>query len=68
MDPQRWRRIESILDTVLDPPAGERDAQLERTCRGYPSLRADVERFLRACENAEGQLGLPSLDGISQEL
>ena len=68
MDPQRWRQIESILDTLLDLPAGERDALLERTCRGDPSLRADVERYLRACEDAEGQLELPSLDGISQEL
>ena len=68
MDPQRWRQIESILDTLLDLPAGERDALLERTCRGDPSLRAEVARYLAACEDAEGQLELPSLDGISQEL
>ena len=62
MDPDRWRRIEAILDQVLDLSADERDILLEQTCREDPDLRAEVEALLIADERAEGFLDTPAVE------
>ncbi len=57
LSPERWRRIEEILDEALDLEAPERSAFLEEVCRGDDRLRSEVEAFLAADE-----LGHPLLD------
>jgi tetratricopeptide (TPR) repeat protein len=59
-DPERWRRIEPILDRALDLPAEERRAFLDEACGGDSRLRADVEALLAADEQAGGFLGAPA--------
>ena len=56
--PERWRQVNAILDGALDlEPGAARAAHVERSCAGDPALRAEVERLLRACEEAEGGAG-----------
>jgi eukaryotic-like serine/threonine-protein kinase len=59
-DPRRWRRMQPLLDQVLDLPPEQRRAWLDEACAGDPDLRADVEEILRA-DAEEGGL----LDGAT---
>ncbi len=53
LDSERWRRLRPLLDELLDLPAGERPAALDRLCAGEPDLRPDLEALLAADEAAE---------------
>ena len=59
-DPERWRRLEALLDEVFERPAGERRAVLDEACAGDPELRAQMEALLTADEEAEGFLAIPA--------
>jgi predicted Ser/Thr protein kinase len=55
-DPRRWRRIQPLLDQVLDLPPEQRRTWLDEACAGDPGLRADVDMILRADAEAGGVL------------
>ena len=59
VDPERWRRIEILLDQALDLPSDERDVLLDTACAGDPGLRAEVELLLAADAEAGAFLGAP---------
>jgi eukaryotic-like serine/threonine-protein kinase len=46
MTPERWARVEEVLDAALEVPAGERVALLDRECAGDAALRHEVESLL----------------------
>lgn len=46
-DPERWRRLDAILDELLQLEPELRTARLEELTRGEPDLRAEVEDLLR---------------------
>ncbi|MBD3298756.1 MAG: protein kinase, partial [candidate division Zixibacteria bacterium] len=48
MDTNRWKRVQELFDAVIDLPADERAAFLERKCAGDDELRAEVESLLDA--------------------
>jgi serine/threonine protein kinase/tetratricopeptide (TPR) repeat protein len=48
--PERWARIEEIVDRALDLPAADRAAFVRSACGGDTELLAAVERWLAACE------------------
>jgi serine/threonine protein kinase len=56
----RWKAIWDAFHEVLEGPAAERDALLERACGGDAALRREVEELLAADEK-----GLPVLDELS---
>src|SRR5262245_32223251 len=60
MDPDRWARIERLLDAVLELPPGERRAMLERECPGDPGLWAEVLEILAAGEESDPLLDRPA--------
>jgi serine/threonine protein kinase/tetratricopeptide (TPR) repeat protein len=59
-EPERWRRIEALLDEMFERPAGERRAFLDEACAGNPELRAQMEALLTADEEAGGFLATPA--------
>lgn len=61
IDPQRWARLEPLLDEALDLDGAERAAFLARACGDDPELRADLERMLAATER-RGPLDQPLHD------
>ncbi|HEX6070558.1 MAG TPA: serine/threonine-protein kinase, partial [Longimicrobiaceae bacterium] len=61
-DPDRWRRLQAIVDAALDTPECDRESLLTRSCGGDPDLRAEAERLLRSCERAEAFLGQPAAE------
>ena len=50
--PERWREIDRVLDGALDLPPAARAAFLETACGADVELRAEVERLLRARDQA----------------
>jgi serine/threonine-protein kinase len=54
--PERWRRIQSVLERALQLRADAREAWLDRACSDDPVLRADVARILAADAEAGGVL------------
>jgi eukaryotic-like serine/threonine-protein kinase len=66
----RFRRVDAIFDAVLDVPAGEQTAFVERACGGDTEMRADVLGLLQAyhasgafLESPAIELGAPLLEG-----
>jgi tetratricopeptide (TPR) repeat protein/predicted Ser/Thr protein kinase len=56
----QWRRIEELLDAVLDVAPELRAALLDDACAGDPALRAAVEGLLRAHDGPAGFLDRPA--------
>src|SRR5262245_32042422 len=52
MDPERWRRIEALLDAALDLPVTEREPFLRRQCADAPELVGEVTAILHAGERS----------------
>lgn len=46
-DPERWRRLDAILDELLQMEPDRRAARLDELTRGEPDLRAEAEDLLR---------------------
>ena len=63
MNPERWQRIEALLDGALDRDPGERQAFLERECGDSPDLLAEVRAILEAGERSD-----PVLDSSAARL
>jgi len=60
LDRERWQALRPRLDELLELPASERPAALDRMCGDDRALRADLEALLAADEAAEraGPAGL----------
>jgi eukaryotic-like serine/threonine-protein kinase len=48
MKAERWRKVDELLDAVLEREASERSAFLEQACEGDEELRREVESLLAA--------------------
>jgi serine/threonine protein kinase/tetratricopeptide (TPR) repeat protein len=59
LDPQRWRRIDEVLEAALDTPAAERERFLAEACGGDEELRARVEALLEASDRDEPRIDQP---------
>jgi len=46
MTPERWRKIESIFQTVVEKPKPERQQMLTQYCGNDPDLRREIEALL----------------------
>jgi serine/threonine protein kinase/TolB-like protein/tetratricopeptide (TPR) repeat protein len=60
--PERWRRIEELLDAALELPPKEQAALLERACGDDLALREALERLLRAHGRTGDFLESPAAD------
>ncbi|MFL6274811.1 MAG: protein kinase domain-containing protein [Blastocatellia bacterium] len=64
MTPERWKRIDELLDDLLDHAPEERPFILAQVCAGDPLLRREVEALLAAHDRAGGFMeSLPAQTG-----
>ncbi|MGH9753732.1 MAG: protein kinase domain-containing protein, partial [Blastocatellia bacterium] len=69
MTPDRWARIDQLLDEALERPLAERPAFLDEVCGGDDDLRREIESLLAAHQKAEEKfLDRPALDLAAQHL
>jgi serine/threonine-protein kinase len=75
IEPERWRRIEGILDQALDLPDELVADFLDRSCAADRELRREVEELLAAATRADArefleqgaaELARPLLDGVEE--
>jgi hypothetical protein len=52
LSPQEWRRLEPILDALLDAAPDRRGALLAEVSGGDAARRAELERVVAECERA----------------
>ena len=59
--PTDWfRRVDSVFDAVVDLPADQRSAFVDRACGGDEALRAEVLELLRAYHRSDSPLDSPA--------
>jgi Tol biopolymer transport system component/serine/threonine protein kinase len=69
MTPERWARIDQLLDEAMALPVAERAAWLEQTCADDDELRHEVESLLAAHQQAETNfMQAPALALAAQQL
>jgi tetratricopeptide (TPR) repeat protein/predicted Ser/Thr protein kinase len=68
MDPERWRQVDGLLQTLLALPPGEREAYLARACSDDSGLAHEVRTLLAAHEQAVSFLERPALDFAASHL
>ena len=59
---QRWRRINAILDAVLELPSGERAPHLQQVCGDDAALLREVEELLAATIASDTFLTTPAIE------
>ena len=62
MKPERWQKIDKILEAALEQKVADRSAFLEEACAGDEALREEVESLLAADEQAEDLMEEPALE------
>ena len=62
MDLDRWKQLDSLLQSVLERPLEERDAFLRHACAGDEPLERQVRALLSAEAGAEGFLERPAIE------
>ena len=67
MTPDRWARIDQLLDEALERPAAERPTFLCEVCGADDDLRREVESLLDAYQKRD-QVGLVAFRGRQAEL
>ena len=69
MTPDRWTRIDQLLDEAMELPIADRPAYLDQACAGDEELRQEVESLLAAYQQAEAKfLKAPALEMAAQQL
>ena len=62
MTPERWARVQEILESFLDLPLEKRDTYLDEACKEDASLRDEV-RSLAAQESTGSAVVGPGIAG-----
>ena len=62
MDPQRWKQVDDVLQSVLDRAPEERDAFLREACAGDEALEREVRSLLTLDQPAARFLERPAVE------
>ena len=62
MTPERWQKIEQLLQAALEREPAERRALLDRECAGDDKLREEVESLIASAQPAQSFLNANALE------
>jgi eukaryotic-like serine/threonine-protein kinase len=68
MDSDRWKQIDSLLQSVLERPPEQRDAFLRRTCGADEALEREVRSLLSSQQQAGSFLESPAMEVAARAL
>jgi len=68
MDSDRWKQVDSLLQSVLEHPPGERDAFLRQACAGDEALEREIRSLLAAQQQAGSFLESPAIEAAARVL
>jgi serine/threonine protein kinase len=61
MTPERWQRVEDVLQRALDCPLAERAAFLDEACRGDDELKREATELAQAFDSAGDFIEQPAI-------
>ena len=62
MDAQRWKQVDSLLQSVRERPAEDRDTFLREACAGDEALESEVRSLLAWSDRTEDFLESPAME------
>src|SRR6266851_2033000 len=68
MDRDRWKQVDSLLQSVLECPQADRDAFLRLECAGDETLERELRSLLKLEPKAAGFLESPAMDVAARDL
>jgi serine/threonine protein kinase/tetratricopeptide (TPR) repeat protein len=68
MNSDRWKQIDSLLQSVLERPPEERDAFLRHACKGDEALEREVRSLLKSQQQAGSFLEIPAVEAVGRML
>ena len=68
MDSERWKQVDSLLQSVLERPPEERDAFLRQACAGDEALEREVRSVLISQQQAGSFLEKPAIEVAARAL
>ena len=68
MDSERWKQVDSLLQSVLERPPEERDAFLRQACAGDEALEREVRSLLTSQQQAGSFLESPAIEVAARAL
>src|SRR6185503_6325203 len=68
MDLDRWKQLDSLLQSVMERPLEERDAFLRHACAGDEPLERRIRVLLSAEPEAKQFLEQPAIEVAAQSL
>src|SRR5271157_3186951 len=68
MDSDRWKQIDSLLQSVLEHPPEQRDAFLRQACRGDEALEHEVRSLVASQQEAGSFLEGPAMEVAARAL
>src|SRR5215813_1308671 len=68
MDPERWKQIDELFQSVLRLPSGERSAFLHRASAGDDDLERQVRTLLTSNRESSGFLDRPAFEIAAEGL
>jgi serine/threonine protein kinase len=68
MDSEQWKRVDSLLQSALERPYGEREEFLRRACAGDEALEREVRSLLTSQQEAGSFLESPAMDMAARGL
>jgi tetratricopeptide (TPR) repeat protein len=68
MDPERWKQVDSLLQSALAHSPEERDAFLRQACASDAALEKEVRSLLRSGQEAGSFLESPAIEMEAQAL
>ena len=68
MDSERWKQVDSLLQSVLERPPEDREAFLRHACSGDQALEREVRSLLNAQQEAGGFLDRPAIEVVARAL
>jgi eukaryotic-like serine/threonine-protein kinase len=68
MDTDRWKQVDSLLQSVLQRPPGEHDALLRKACAGDQALEREVRSLLMALRQAGRFLERPAIEAAAMAM
>ena len=68
MDSDRWKQVDSLLQSVLERPPDERDAFLRKACAADQALEREVRSLLRAQRQAGSFLESPAIEDAARAI
>ncbi len=68
MDSERWKQVDSLLQSVLERPPAEREAFLHHACSDDQALEREVRSLLTAQQEAGGFLDRPAIEVVARAL